>query len=182
MKLCVLFPGIGYHCDKPLLYYSARLARQLGYEVLELKYSDFPSGAKGNDEKLRAAAEHALEQSEDQLANVGLSEYETVVFIGKSIGTSACLEYREKHCPGARCILYTPLSMTFERYSGECFAFHGTSDRWAQTDAIERLCREKNVPLYEYDNANHSLETGDALRDMEILRDVMAKTMKLLER
>ena len=21
-KLAVLFPGIGYHCDKPLLYYS----------------------------------------------------------------------------------------------------------------------------------------------------------------
>ena len=27
MKLVVCFPGIGYHCDKPLLYYSRRLAR-----------------------------------------------------------------------------------------------------------------------------------------------------------
>ena len=25
-KLVVYFPGIGYHCDKPLLYYSRRLA------------------------------------------------------------------------------------------------------------------------------------------------------------
>lgn len=23
-KLAVLFPGIGYHCDKPLLYYSKK--------------------------------------------------------------------------------------------------------------------------------------------------------------
>ena len=30
-KLAVLFPGIGYHCDKPLLYYSAKLAGAAGY-------------------------------------------------------------------------------------------------------------------------------------------------------
>ena len=24
-KIAVLFPGIGYTCDKPLLYYSAKL-------------------------------------------------------------------------------------------------------------------------------------------------------------
>ena len=24
-KLVVLFPGIGYHCDKPLLYYGLKL-------------------------------------------------------------------------------------------------------------------------------------------------------------
>lgn len=29
-QLAVLFPGIGYHIDKPLLYYSAKLARARG--------------------------------------------------------------------------------------------------------------------------------------------------------
>ena len=32
MKLVVFFPGIGYHCDKPLLYYSRKLAQEYGYE------------------------------------------------------------------------------------------------------------------------------------------------------
>ena len=32
-QLAVLFPGIGYHADKPLLYYSAKLARAHGCEV-----------------------------------------------------------------------------------------------------------------------------------------------------
>lgn len=32
-KIAVLFPGIGYTCDKPLLYYSAKLAAEKGYEV-----------------------------------------------------------------------------------------------------------------------------------------------------
>ena len=25
MKIAVFFPGIGYHCDKPLLYYARKL-------------------------------------------------------------------------------------------------------------------------------------------------------------
>ena len=32
MKAAVFFPGIGYHCDKPLLYYSRKLSQECGYE------------------------------------------------------------------------------------------------------------------------------------------------------
>ena len=34
MKLAVFFPGIGYHCDKPLLYYSRKLVQEYGYEKI----------------------------------------------------------------------------------------------------------------------------------------------------
>ena len=44
-KIIVLFPGIGYHSDKPLLYFSKRIARSLGYEIVELKY-EFPYKAR----------------------------------------------------------------------------------------------------------------------------------------
>lgn len=30
-KIAVLFPGIGYTCDKPLLYYTGKLAVARGY-------------------------------------------------------------------------------------------------------------------------------------------------------
>ena len=40
MKLVVCFPGIGYHCDKPLLYYSRKLAACAGYDhTLLLQYT-----------------------------------------------------------------------------------------------------------------------------------------------
>ena len=29
-KIAVVFPGVGYHADKPLLYYSRKLAAQYG--------------------------------------------------------------------------------------------------------------------------------------------------------
>ena len=40
MKAAVFFPGIGYHCDKPLLYYSRKLAQECGYEeTIALSYT-----------------------------------------------------------------------------------------------------------------------------------------------
>lgn len=175
MKLCVLFPGIGYHCRKPLLKLSSQLAAEKEYEVLPLAYSDFPEGAKGNEEKMHKAVIHAINQTEQQLAQVDFSQYERVIFIGKSIGTAACLAYREKHRIKADCFLLTPLEMTFEYAVRGCIAFHGKADQWAQTQNIERLCKENNVPLYEYPNANHSLMTGDAQQDETIAKEVIAK-------
>ena len=45
-KLAVIFPGVGYHTDKPLLYYSKKLAFQNGYEIVEVPYGKFPKGVK----------------------------------------------------------------------------------------------------------------------------------------
>ena len=36
-KIAVLFPGIGYHTDKPLLYYGKKLAGERGYEIVEIQ-------------------------------------------------------------------------------------------------------------------------------------------------
>ncbi len=181
MRLCILFPGIGYHCDKPLLYYSAKLARNMGYEVRALKFYDFPEGAKGNAEKMRRAAEHALRLAEEQLADADFSAYDEVVLIGKSIGTKAALAYREKYGLHARAILLTPLEMTYEHDTRGCTAFHGTSDQWADTSEIVRLSREHEVPLFEYKRANHSIETGDVFLDLDYLRYIMDKISHFLK-
>ena len=52
-KIAVIFPGIGYHADKPLLYYSSRVARQYGYEVMCADYGELPSGVKGDAKSWR---------------------------------------------------------------------------------------------------------------------------------
>lgn len=181
MKLCVMFPGIGYHCDKPLLYYTGKLAAVRGFEVIRLRYSDFPEGAKGNEEKLRAAAAHALEQTEEQLRDVPFGDYEEIVFVGKSIGTAVCLAYRERHGIKARGILFTPLVMTFDHPAHDCTAFHGLADPWADTREIRELCDRDRVGLFEYEDANHSLETGEPERDIRILGEVIRFTGKEMD-
>ena len=49
MKAAVFFPGIGYHCDKPLLYYSRKLAQECGYEeTIALSYTYDGGNIRGN--------------------------------------------------------------------------------------------------------------------------------------
>jgi len=75
-----------------------------------------------------------------------------------------------------RSVLLTPLAETFPFVRGEAIAFHGTADPWAETAAITAACRERDVPLYLTDGANHSLETGDVLRDVRTLEATLERT------
>ena len=44
-KIVLLFPGVGYHTDKPLLFYGRKLAQNYGYEtVIHISYGGFKGG------------------------------------------------------------------------------------------------------------------------------------------
>ena len=174
-KLAALFPGVGYHCDKPLLYYSAKLAKAAGYDVLPVPYAGFPERVRGDSEKLRACMDIARSQAEALLSTVSWAEYREILFIGKSIGTVVASRYAWERALAARSVLLTPLADTFRYVRGSAIAFHGTADPWADTGAIVGACRERGVPLCLTEGANHSLETGDALRDVRILGETMEK-------
>ena len=100
-KIVVIFPGVGYHVDKPLLYYSKKLAAQNGYEIKEVPYGKFPKGVKGSREKMEKAFFSALEQAGEILKDIDFSEYEDVLFISKSVGTAVASAYAGKHGCGA---------------------------------------------------------------------------------
>ena len=82
MKLAVLFPGIGYHCDKPLLYYAAKLAKAAKYEVLPVSYTGFPEKVRGNADKMRECLDIAWSQANELLESVDWSVYNNILFIG----------------------------------------------------------------------------------------------------
>ena len=60
-------------------------------------------------------------------------------------------------------------------------AFIGTSDPWSIVPEIQALFKKQQVPMYTYENANHSLETTDTLENLKILQDIMGKTKGFLE-
>ena len=177
LKLTCLFPGIGYTCDKPLLYYSSKLLTGLGWQVVPVPYTGFPSGVKGNAEKMEQAAHLAMEQAEEILKDIKWSGYSDILLIGKSVGTVVCAAYAQHHCLPCRQILFTPVEETFRFAGRQSVAFHGTGDPWADTKAVEEGCRRLGIPLYETEGANHSLETGDVDFDIKNLRKVM-KTVR----
>ena len=123
-KLAVFFPGIGYHCDKPLLYYSKKLAAACGYGIREVPYGGFESGIKGNPEKMEAAFRLALAQAEELLGDVEWKEFEELLFVSKSVGTVVAAAFEEKYGLKAKNIFFTPVEQTFlfVRQPGNCFS------------------------------------------------------------
>ena len=176
MKLAVLFPGIGYTCEKPLLYFAGKLARERGYQVKPVPYGNFASGIKGNPEKMKVAFYSAYEQAEAILQGIQWQTYSEILFISKSVGTVVAAAYRKKHQLPARSISFTPLEETFRFAEGEGIQFHGTADPWAEnSERIMELCDRIGQTLYLLENGNHSLETGNTARDIENLKWLMEK-------
>lgn len=172
--IAVLMPGIGYTCDKPLLYYGGKLARGLGWEVLPVPYGGFPP--KERDGKyLAKCAAIALTQAEELLAGVKWEKYESVLLLSKSIGTAVAARYAAAHGIACRHVFFTPLEDTFACPVEDAVAFHGTADPWAETARIRALCEKAGIPLYETEGANHSLETGDVAKDIENVASVMRR-------
>ena len=178
-KIAVYFPGIGYHCDKPLLYYSRKIACELGYKnYRNVNYTYNAGNIRGNEEKMKEAYEILFLQAEAELADIVWSDYDDVLFISKSIGTIIAASYAKKYeLSGARHILYTPLAQTYLFAPNHAIGFIGTADPWSDPDEIIQLSNTNNIPLTVYDNCNHSLECNNTLKNLEILKDVMEKTM-----
>ena len=110
MKAAVFFPGIGYHCDKPLLYYSRKLAQECGYEeTIALSYTYDGGNIRGNEEKMQQAFESLYEQAEKSLSAIDFDKYDEILFVAKSVGTIIASAYAEKHSIRCRQILYCPV-------------------------------------------------------------------------
>lgn len=174
-KLAVLFPGIGYTCDKPLLYYGGKLAAVSGCEVLQVPYGNFQPGIKGNAQKMEEAFYSALMQAEELLRETDFADRE-IIFLSKSIGTAVAAAYAKKHGLKVKSVSFTPVEQTFLFAEGEGIMFHGTADPWARdTEKIREGCGRIGQRLYLVEGANHSLETGDVEKDIANLQKVMAQ-------
>ncbi len=182
-KLAVVFPGMGYHSDKPLLYYSKKLAKARGYEVVEISY-DFQIRAKDimNDKEAKNEAFlHAVRQTKEQLSSVNFADYRDVLFIGKSIGTAVAAYFDKENAVNARHVVFTPVPETFDHLRDNCgIVFHGTADPWCNTELAESECKELHLELFKVSGANHSLETNDPILDSSRMTGILEKANEIL--
>lgn len=188
MNLVVCFPGIGYHCDKPLLYYGRRVAESVGYkEYKNVEYVNRIGNVKGDPAKMQATFEDLYGQTEEILKDIDFSGYDSILFLSKSVGTIIATTYAERHKIPCRHVLYTPLEATFDNcasnLSGRAIAFTGTEDPWVEsTDAITDRCQKAGIPVHVIEEANHSLETADVWKNLNNLEKIMAQTADFISR
>lgn len=192
-SLTVLFPGIGYTCDRPLLYYAKCIAKKNGYEdIIQVQYEKVDkAGLQGNHEKMTEVFKKLYESSVKYLADVEWEKYDKILFISKSVGTAIAACYEENlikdlankgiKLPPIKQVLFTPLEETMIFNTSSAIAFIGTSDPWSDYSKVVEAAKHKNIPIHIYDNANHSLETGNVKTDLDYLKDAMEKCKKFIE-
>ena len=163
-KICVVFPGIGYHTDKPLLYYSKKYMIAHGYDIVDVTYGKLSGHLP---EEIQKVFDDGWNKAVDCLKNVDFSETEDIVFLSKSIGT-------------VRNIYFTPLEITMQYANSNGIAFHGTADPLVNTGELTRLCEAKSIPLYTYEGGNHSIETKDILWNIKTQKDIAEKYIDYL--
>lgn len=181
-KLAVFFPGTGYHTDKPLFYYGRKIAITQGFETLCIEYGDLPKQEEKDGEPVwEEVVKTAVEKAKLQLEETDFSAFDRVLFVSKSIGTvvAAAIDREWNLC--ADHVYYTPVSQSFQVMGDKGIVFHGTSDPLANTEAVIEECKKRNLPLHLTENGNHALETGNPIKDIDILRRIMEVTEEYLE-
>ena len=174
-KEAIVFPGIGYHKDKPLLFYSIRIARAAGYSIRYVDLSSIVWERKDLKDpvRMREIFDQAMELVR---SGISVSDEDELLFISKSIGTVAAACFARERGVQARQIYFSPL-VFFGEYAGkDGIAFYGDADPLADAGEIRRICDDKGLASYMISGGNHSLETGDMETDLKNLSLIMKKT------
>ena len=168
-KIVIMFPGVGYTMDCPLLYYASFLYEAKGYEQIHMKYNSIllePEASR--EEKTLRARDYIWEKVKE----IEFSVYDEVVFLSKSVGTTEAGFLAEKLGITPVQIFLTPVQDAFPYIKQKDTVVIGTADEvYPQCKAY---CKKHGIwPLY-VEGANHSLEVeGKPFESLEILRDVM---------
>lgn len=189
--LAVLLPGQGYTADMPLFYYAEWIALERGWDVLRVDYS-YPALAYDANVDIRRS--HLEERKQQLFADVDAAfeagseqrPYETVVLIGKSLGTRAMAHLLSRDVAQARWSVWlTPLinepdvREPIERYPGRSFVAMGTEDFAYDQSYLEWLRSSSGVDVVVVAGADHSMDVSG---DIEGSIDAMGRLMSRLDR
>jgi len=187
-RLVLMYPGLRYSCDKPLLYYTTELLLERGYDVLQLR-----ANYRTPEFKDLSQADQTIQLIEDgkALLNAGRQEkpYSDLILIGKSLGTLAMafILSEDRDLLNVKTIWLTPLmhltpvSQTALELTGPAFIAGSETDPTFESEPVTRIQSKSNVILHIIQHANHSLEIpGDPLRSLQILTLVIENLKSFL--
>ena len=166
-KLAVLFPGIGYTTDRPLLYYAGKLAEQNGFEVIKISYGNLPEA------DMSKMFEYARMAANVEINRIAFEEYDRVLFISKSIGTAVAGAMQQNIPMEIGNIFLTPIKQSLSYLHRWRLVFSGNEDSWISMPELARFHKQEQFDLHIVKGANHSLETGDAIYDLQAMRGIM---------
>ena len=185
--LAVLFPGLNYTCDMPLLFYPLKLLLARGAEVLQVR-SDYTSQAYRSLPPEERAAWLAADARAVVRAARLQGEYARLVLVGKSIGTIALASLVSLE-PQAITIWLTPLlrnplvTAAAEKNRAGALFVAGTADDLYDAVALKRIQAATQAEAELIEGGDHSLEIkGDFFASLRALEQVMQAVAGFLGR
>ncbi|MEE9187853.1 MAG: hypothetical protein V3U36_00700 [Anaerolineales bacterium] len=180
-NLALIYPGLRYSCDKPLLYYTTKLLLERGYDVLQLR-----ANYRTPQFQDLSQADRTIQLIEDgkALLNAGrqAKSYSNLLLTGKSLGTltMAFIFNEDRSLLNAKTIWLTPLmhlppvSQISLELTGPAFVVGSDADPTFESEPVTKIQSMSNTTMQIIKHANHSLEIpGEPLRSLQILIQVM---------
>jgi pimeloyl-ACP methyl ester carboxylesterase len=181
VKKAIVFPGIGYTCRRPLLYYTAMLAAERGFDVMRLDYGTEVHSMRCRDaDALAKAAELAYPQAAEQIRKAGISRSDgRILMISKSVGTLVAARIEAELGIGVIHFMMTPIPAVIpflEKTDG--LFLSGTGDPYISAEQVRSAARRLPDRAVIFEGCNHSLErpghTKEALENL-------SRTVQLLD-
>jgi hypothetical protein len=168
-RVALLIPGIGYSPERPLLHFACAIFARYGWTTQDVWWPERPPQRQGQDlpvwfAQLRSFVQaHLLQVLEREAAP-------RIALVGKSLGAFAAGLAADRGLPG---IWLTPMLRDSEvpgdlrRSAAPFLLVGGTADpSWDP-----ELARGFGQPVYEAQNADHSMEIiDDPVKSADVLR------------
>ncbi len=187
-KLAIVFPGIGYNCQMPVLYYPTLTLLENGYDVLWVEYNYKNEGfGKRSDKEKVSWMNFDAEASYDAALRKG--RYKHVLLVGKSLGTFALVFLNSKKKID-RSLWLTPLLKTANAVNVELFDdikkvckgglfIIGTEDSHYDKRRMDGLIKS-GAEFIAIDGADHSMEIeGNVHKSLAALEKIIKETEKI---
>ncbi|UNC91916.1 alpha/beta hydrolase [Candidatus Contubernalis alkaliaceticus] len=184
--LALLFPGAGYTCDMPALYYSRSILLSQKYDVLSLEYSFQNQGEMFDPDRIQEVLEDG-EKVMDSIEKLGYSEF---ILVGKSLGTRVLthLLSQRKLLDRAKAVYLTPVfSRVFNDATAgvkqEVFMVIGTKDPFYSPELIQDLKSQKDFQLLVLEGTDHGLEIpGDCIGSILRMKTLCLEMVKFFNK
>ncbi len=183
-RLTILIAGFGYNFDMPIFYYTNKLldSKETDVLLIDLGYSQYDEFLKLSEERQELFFSKDLNILQDYIESL---EYEQLLFIGKSLGTTACYKFLHSDVIYDKTIGVVWLTPGTSAYKISKFIakndlnnllIYGENDKFHEQLNLQLLEQNSmsltHIPI---SNADHILESENCVESINILKFVIEK-------
>lgn len=189
-KLAIVYPGKGYTCQMPLLYYTSQILLSKGFDVLWVQYdygknseiSVLPIASQSDWIEIDANAAYSFAMSQ--------RKYEKIVLVGKSLGSAAikAVVSSNKMPKSLKIIWFTPpltdselFNFVMKSYKGNSLFIAGSNDEVVNKDLLNEVQKASAGRFLFIKDADHSMEVGESTtKNIKVMSDIMREVAKFV--